>query len=511
MKLLLASTSLAAIAAISLTFCAKPGSRSVAPSDPLDPTQGFERAVLAAAPDVPPPIARNYATRVILDVEVKEHVKELADGVPYTYWTFGDETPGKFIRVREGDLVEVRLKNHPDNTLAHNIDFHAATGPGGGGEASFIAPGHSSTFTWRAMRPGLFLYHCVAAPAGLHIANGMYGQILVEPKDGLPKVDREFQIVQGEFYTTGGYGERGPQHFSMEKAVKEEPEYVVFNGQVGALMGSNALKAHAGERIRLYLGNAGPSLTSSFHVVGEIFDDVYGEGGITPNQHNVQTTVVPVGGSAMVEFTVDVPGEYTLVDHSMFRAFNKGAMGQLRVDGRGNQMVFSGRTSESLYNPGTTLAKMADPAGIAFAPGHEPTDDELMRLGGQVFGRVCMACHQSQAQGLPGTFPPLAGSDFLMADEKRAIDIVMNGTRGPVTVNGVTYDSQMPNPGLTDAEIAGVLSYVRNSFGNKSDSTTLAEVKRFRDSLAPAAKTAIVAARPPKPAPATKPVVYRKR
>src|SRR6188474_3456425 len=174
----------------------------------LDPVQGREQARMTSAPNVPPPITRTHATRVILEVEVKEHTKTLADGVTYTYWSFGDESPGKFIRVREGDLVETRLHNHPDNTLAHNIDFHGATGPGGGGEASFIAPGHSSTFSWRAIRPGLYLYHCVAAPAGLHIANGMYGLILVEPKDGLPKADREFYVAQGEFYTTGKFGER---------------------------------------------------------------------------------------------------------------------------------------------------------------------------------------------------------------------------------------------------------------------------------------------------------------
>jgi nitrite reductase (NO-forming) len=307
-------------------------------SDPvtLDPVQGQESARMASAPEVPPPIARTYATRVILDVEIKEHIKTLSDGVTYTYWTFGDDAPGKFIRVREGDLIETRLYNHPDNTVAHNIDFHGATGPGGGGEASFVAPGHSATFTWRAMRPGLYLYHCVAAPAGLHIANGMYGLILVEPKGGLPKVDREFYIAQGEFYTTGKFGEAGPQEFSMDKALEERPEYVVFNGRVGALMGDGALRVKTGESVRMYLGNAGPSLVSSFHVVGEIFDNVYAEGGILPNQHNVQTTVVPVGGSAMVEFTADVPGEYQLVDHSMFRAFNKGAMGLLKVDGRPN-------------------------------------------------------------------------------------------------------------------------------------------------------------------------------
>jgi nitrite reductase (NO-forming) len=224
----------------------------------------------------------------------------------------------------------------------------------------------------------------------------------------------------------------------------------------------------------------------------------------------VQTTVVPVGGSAMVEFTVDVPGEYTLVDHSMFRAFNKGAMGQMRVEGKSNTMVFSGRTSESLYNPGTVLAKMAEPGGFV-DPGRELSDDELMKLGGQVFGRVCTACHQSQAQGLPGTFPPLAASDFLMADENRAIDIVMNGLKGPVVVNGVSYDAQMPNPLLRDVEIAAVLTYVRNNFGNKGDVTTLAEVTKFRNSLLPTAKVAVAAARPPKAAPITKPVVYSKK
>jgi len=210
-------------------------------------------------------------------------VKTLADGVTYTYWTFGDDAPGRFIRVREGDLVETHFSNHPDNLFSHNVDFHAAAGPEGGGDASFIAPGHTTTFSWRAMNPGLFIYHCVAAPAGLHISNGMYGLILVEPKDGLPRVDKEFFVVQGEFYTRGAYGERGQQEFSMEKALKEQPDYVVFNGHVGALMGDHALRAKAGQSVRMYLGNPGPSLVSSFHVVGGIFNNVYGEGGSTIN------------------------------------------------------------------------------------------------------------------------------------------------------------------------------------------------------------------------------------
>ncbi|HEY4105054.1 MAG TPA: copper-containing nitrite reductase [Polyangiaceae bacterium] len=448
----------------------------------IDPIQGQELAETASAPNVPPPIARTYSTRVILNIEVKEHTGSLADGVTYTYWTFGDETPGKFIRVREGDLVETHLSNHPDNTLAHNIDFHGATGPGGGGEASFVAPGHTTSFTWRAMRPGLFLYHCVAAPAGLHIANGMYGLILVEPKAGLPPADKEFYVAQGEFYTSGKFGAQGPQSFSLEKALHENPEYVVFNGHVGALMGDNALKAKVGESVRIYLGNAGPSLVSSFHIVGEIFDNVYGEGGILPNQHNVQTTAIPVGGSAMVEFTASIPGQYTLVDHSMFRAFNKGAMGELRISGKNNDMIFTGRTSEEAFQPGTHLQQLLAKTA-PLAEGTVLSKDELMDRGQHVFSTVCFACHQSNGQGLPNTFPPLAGSDFLMADKDRSIRIVLQGLKGDVIVNGAKFHGEMPKPPLSDDQVAGVLSYVRNSFGNSGEVVTLAEVERVRREL----------------------------
>jgi len=441
--------------------------------------QGREEAEVASAPDVPPPITRRHATRVILNVEVREHVGTLADGVQYLYWSFGDETPAKFIRVREGDLVETHFSNHPDNRLAHNLDFHGATGPGGGGEASFIAPGHTCVFTWRAMRPGLYLYHCVAAPAGVHISNGMYGLILVEPKNGMPKVDKEYYVCQGEFYTKGAYGEQGMQEFSQEKALREDPEYVVFNGHVGALMGEHALKARTGQKVRIYLGNAGPSLVSSFHIVGEIFDNVYGEGGISINQHNVQTTMIPVGGSAMVEFTAEVPGPYTLVDHSMFRTFNKGSMGQLIVDGPENKSIYTGQTALMPYEPGTSLDR-GDNASLG---GATPTTmPQLMAQGAQVYTTICITCHQPDGKGLPGVFPPLAKSDFLMADKTRAIGIVMNGLKGKVQVNGQSFNAEMPMLGLTDAQIAGALTYVRNSFGNKGEPVTVAEVAAVRAS-----------------------------
>ena len=226
-------------------------------------------AVVTHAPEVPPAIDRNHAARVKVNIEVQEKVMKMSDGVDYKYWTFGGDVPGQFIRVREGDVVEVHFSNRSDSTVPHNIDFHAATGPGGGAASSFTAPGHTSVFSFKALQPGLYVYHCATAPVGMHVANGMYGLILVEPKEGLPKVDREFYVMQGDFYTKGKYGEQGLQPFDMEKAIREDADYVVFNGHVGAIAGDNALKAKVGERVRLFVGNGGPNLVSSFHVIGE--------------------------------------------------------------------------------------------------------------------------------------------------------------------------------------------------------------------------------------------------
>jgi nitrite reductase (NO-forming) len=215
------------------------------------------------------------------------------------------------------------------------------TGPGGGAKSSLTIPGGESVFTFAALNPGLYVYHCATAPVPMHIANGMYGMILVEPKAGLPKVDREFYVMQSEFYTHGKFGDKGLQTLDMEKGVDERPTYVVFNGAVGSLTGDKALQAKVGERVRLFVGNGGPNLVSSFHVIGEVFDNVYTEGGTSASQHNVQTTLVPAGGSAIVEFGVEKPGDLILVDHSIFRAFNKGALGMLHVSGEDNAKVFA--------------------------------------------------------------------------------------------------------------------------------------------------------------------------
>ncbi len=317
----------------------------------LPPISGEERAQLTYAPEVPPLITRRNATRVIVHLETEEVVKELADGVFYRFWTFGGETPGPMIRVREGDLIEFHLSNNPSNSVAHNIDLHAVTGTGGGAAATIVAPGQTAVFEARAIKPGLYIYHCAMAPVAIHIANGMYGLILVQPKDGMPPVDREFYVLQSEFYTEGKFMEKGLQDFSMEKALAETPDYVVFNGGVGTLTDDNSLTAAVGEKVRFYLGNAGPNLISSFHLIGEMFDDVYMEGGTVATQHNVQTTLIPAGGSSIVDFTLDVPGHYTLVDHSIFRAFNKGALGSLVAIGPDNPAIFTGQLGLEDYVP----------------------------------------------------------------------------------------------------------------------------------------------------------------
>ena len=302
--------------------------------------RGEEAAVLVVPPNVPPPITRDHATKVIINLEVVETTKRIADGVEYPFWTFGGDVPGNFLRVREGDLVEFHLRNHETSVVPHNIDLHAVTGPGGGAKATFTLPGNETVFSFTAMNPGLYVYHCATLPIGMHIANGMYGLILVEPEGGLEPVDHEYYVMQGEFYTQGSIGEKGHQFFSYEKALAENPTYVVFNGAVGSLKGDRALTAKTGETIRLFVGNGGPNLVSSFHVIGEIFDNVYTEGGSTAN-HNVQTTLVPAGGATIAEFRVEVPGTYIMVDHSIFRATDKGALGLIEVTGDSRPLIFN--------------------------------------------------------------------------------------------------------------------------------------------------------------------------
>lgn len=467
------------IAAATVTF----GLFSFKDGGPKDntkiPVTGQSVAELTAPPFVPKAIGNREATKLIVNMEIKEQEGEMVDGVKYTYWTFGGSVPGSFIRTRVGDEVEFHLKNHPDNKMPHNIDLHAVTGQGGGAASSLVAPGHEKTFSFKVINPGLYVYHCATAPVGMHIANGMYGLILVEPEGGLPPVDKEYYIMQGDFYTKGAYGQQGNQPFDMNKAIKEQPDYVVFNGKVGSLTGANAITAKVGETVRLFVGNGGPNLVSSFHVIGEIFDKVYLEGGDKINE-NVQTTLVPAGGSAIVEFKVDVNGTFILVDHSIFRAFNKGALGMLKAEGEGNKTIYSGTIQEGIYHPEGGGIQEMPKEQVAAKPVVAKTLPQQIAAGKNIYSKTCFACHQSEGQGIPNAFPPLAGSDFLNANPKRAINAVIHGLSGEVTVNGKKYNNVMTSQNLTDEEIANVLTYVYNSWGNSKKVVTAAMVKAER-------------------------------
>ncbi len=481
-------TLLVCATALSLTACApeKPASTRVADTGgsrkgDFGPPQGEPiKAVLTSPPHVPPPTNRNYPAKVIVELEVIEKDMEIAEGVSYTFWTFGGTVPGSFIRVRQGDTVELHLKNHPSSKMPHNIDLHGVTGPGGGAASTFTAPGHRTQFTFKALNQGLYVYHCATAPVGMHVANGMYGLILVEPPEGMSPVDHEYYVMQGDFYTVGKYREKGHQPFDMQKAIDENPTYVLFNGAETSMTGPNALQSKTGQHIRMYVGNGGPNLVSSFHLIGEIFDKVQYEGG-THFQENVQTTLIPAGGAVTVEYHTEVPGSYVMVDHSIFRAFNKGALAILQVEGAEQPQIYSGKQVDEMYI-GDKVVSLA-PVAVAASARETGTLTKAQQVaaGGVLFKGTCSTCHQDDGAGLPNVFPPLAKSDYLLKDPKHAIEVVLNGLTGPVTVNGNTYNSVMPPMSqLTDDEVANILTYVLNSWGNTGPAISKQEVAKVR-------------------------------
>ena len=312
------------------------------PADTWSMDMPTVQAKLTTLPTVPSLITRKGPAKVVVNVEAKEYVGQLADGVQYKFWSFNGTVPGPMIRVRVGDTVELHLKNHKDNTFPHNMDLHAVNGPGGGAGANLAAPGQEGVMSFQALNPGLFLYHCASPVPNIpaHIANGMYGLILVDPLEGLSPVDHEYAIFQSEFFTMPSAKE-GVMELSMEKGLAEHPDHVVFNGKAGALVGEGALQAKAGETIRLFVGNIGPNSASSFHIIGEIFDTVHVEGGLGGTvHHNIQTTLIPAASSTILEFKVDVPGDYLMLDHSIFRVA-KGAVGILSVSGEENPSIFN--------------------------------------------------------------------------------------------------------------------------------------------------------------------------
>jgi nitrite reductase (NO-forming) len=325
----LASLSAVLLLAV-LSGCQK-GTESGASSAAFAAPSQIITADLTYAPNVPPPITRTAPARVVVNLEAQEKTAELAPGVTYNFWMYNGHVPGPFIRVRVGDVLEVHLKNlSPDKT--HTVDFHAVTGPGGGAPILMANPGEETVGEFKMLHAGLFVYHCAANPMPAHMSNGLYGMVLVEPEGGLPKVDREYYVMQSEFYTEGKVGEPGLQAYSSSKAAAETPEYVVFNGNAGSLMGANMLPAKVGETVRIFFGNAGPNKISAFHVVGTTFRRIYRDGGMKHPDEDIQTALVAPGSTAIAEFPILVPGKYTLLDHSIFRT-ERGAMGMIMAEG----------------------------------------------------------------------------------------------------------------------------------------------------------------------------------
>lgn len=291
-------------------------------------------AAKTVPPAVPPPCTHTGPVHWVLHLESTTRVLPVSPMYKYEWWTFDGTVPGPMVRCRVGDVLEVHHTNNDRDGIGHNIDFHAVTGPGGGASVLYAEGGETKVGVFRLLEPGLFLYHCSAFPTPTHIANGMYGAILVEPAGGLPPVDREFCVVQAEVYAEEGET-KGLLEHSFTAGLDERPMLVVFNGAEGALTERGPLQAEQGDRVRIYFVNAGPNLISSFHIIGCIFDKVYREGDLlSPPGRSAQTTLVPAGGAAVVEVECPVPGNFTLVDHAIFRT-EKGAVGFLKVRPKG--------------------------------------------------------------------------------------------------------------------------------------------------------------------------------
>jgi nitrite reductase (NO-forming) len=331
-----------------LYFCSVPGHQLAGMQGqflvtPKPATQTLVEADISREPaDLPPPIGKRDPKTVRVDLFTIEEEGRLAEATTFGYWTFNGKVPGPFLRVRVGDTVDIRLKNSADSNMIHSVDFHAATGPGGGAAALQVDPGDEKSMTFKVLIPGLYVYHCATPMVAEHIANGMYGLILVEPEAGLPPVDHEFYVMQGEIYTEAAFGQHGSQEFSVEKLLNERPEYFVFNGSVGAISKLHPLHAKVGETVRLFFGVGGPNFTSAFHVIGEIFDKVYNFGGLTAAPlEGIQTVTVPPGGAVITEFKLHVPGNYTIVDHALARV-ERGLAGLLIVEGASNPDIYNG-------------------------------------------------------------------------------------------------------------------------------------------------------------------------
>ncbi|WP_424362659.1 multicopper oxidase domain-containing protein [Methylocystis parvus] len=322
-------------------YCSVPGHRAAGMVGKIKVEPGPRGRTALIAPDLsrdpsdlPPPIRQRPPRRLRVDLTTEELQGRLDDKTTYRFWTFGGKIPGPFIRARLGDTLEVHLRNDPNSVLAHSVDFHGAIAPGGGAEDTQAFPGEEKVFSFKALVPGLFVYHCATPSVADHVANGMYGLLLVEPEGGLPEADREFYVMQGELYTTKPFGTAGQQEMDYERLMSERPNYFIFNGAVGALTKEHPLRAASGESVRIFFGVGGPNFASSFHVIGQIFDRVREGAGLAARLRDEQTVAVPPGGAAVFELDLNRAGHYVLIDHALSR-MERGLVGDLIVEGSG--------------------------------------------------------------------------------------------------------------------------------------------------------------------------------
>lgn len=353
-------------------YCTIPGHRQAgmqgvievgAVPNPIGPEANLTSSFISRSPtDLPAPITREYSATINVYLRTVEVTAEVEPGVSYTYWTYNGTVPGPFLRIRMNDTVIVHLFNDPTSQMNHSVDFHAVTGPGGGAAVTQTAPGHWSNFSFLAMVPGLFVYHCGTPNIPTHIANGMFGMILVDPPQNLPPVDHEFYLMESELYTTWPIHTPGNQTFNGTALVLGEPTYVVFGGRYDAYTGAHQLNVSVNDTVRIFFGEAGPDFFSAFHMIGSMFDRSYMYGDLTdPPMANLQTVPVPPGSTAMMEFMAMYPGNYPLVDHQIANAIDKGAFAILNVTGWKNTSIFHKLTSlePALSGAGAGLVLLA--------------------------------------------------------------------------------------------------------------------------------------------------------
>jgi nitrite reductase (NO-forming) len=411
---------------------------------------------------LPPLIGTGDSVDVHLDAS--DNKVSIASGVDYQAWTFGGTVPGPIIHVRQGQTVNVTFTNH--GTMQHSIDFHAAiTAPSQ--NYVEVMPGKSIKFSFVAQVAGAFLYHCGTPPVLLHIANGMYGVLVVDPATPLPPADESYVIEQSEWYTQQVSGSLMGANY--EKMMQERPDEVVFNGAAFQYR-DHPLVATAGKRVRLYVVDAGPDLWTSFHVIGAIFDKVYPDGDAAHALSGVSTYSIGPGAGAVFDLVIPEPGKYPFVDHDMAHAM-AGAIGVLDVRADG---VAPAATPEP-----AAAAPAADMVAASAALGPYHVD---AAKGASLYTANCAACHQPTGEGITGAFPPLKGNAAVLdPDPTTQIKVVLQGLQGQ-NVGGTVYPTAMTPFGsqLNDAEIADIINHERSSWGNQSKQITAEEVRALR-------------------------------